>query len=91
LASAIVSLDGIEHTVEKHFLQSLLNFCPWVSFKQKQFWVKHFEMSVCPHSLTGGHVYLLEVVSSGSIFLLLSISANVGFWDSLPSLASVTF
>jgi hypothetical protein len=39
-----------------------------------------------PHTSTGGHVYLLEVVSSGYISIILGISANVmpiGFWDFL--------
>jgi hypothetical protein len=30
---------------------------------------KNFKMGGCPHASTGGHLYLLEVVSSGSISL----------------------
>ena len=61
-------------------------FCPCVSFRQEQFWVKIFEIGGWPHSSTGGHVYLLEVVSSNSISQLLDILSNVipiGFWEPL--------
>jgi hypothetical protein len=43
------------------------------------------------HFSTGGHVYLLEAVFTGSTFLLLNILANViciGSWELLKSLAS---
>ena len=46
-----------------------------------------------PHSLTGGWAYLLEVVSTGSIFPSLCILAKVipvGSWEPLPSLGSGT-
>ena len=51
--------------------------CPFISFRQEQFWVKNFEMGGWPHPSTGGCDYLLEVVSTGSIFPLLGILANV--------------
>lgn len=76
------------------FLQLPLHFCPWISIRQGQFWVKIFQMSEQPHSSTRGHTYVLEVVSSGSISLLLDILANVfltGSWEPLISLASRTF
>jgi hypothetical protein len=59
------------------------------AFRQKQFWVKIFEMGGWLHPSPGGHVYLLEVVSSGSVFLLLGILANaihIGSWEPLESL-----
>ena len=43
------------------------------------------------HPSTGGHVYLLEAVFTGSTFLLLNILANViciGSWELLKYLAS---
>jgi hypothetical protein len=73
------------------FLQSLLYF---FSIRQKQFWVKIFEMGRWPHPSTGGHDYLLEVFSTGSISPLLGISVNVipvGSWEPLASLASGNF
>jgi hypothetical protein len=51
-------------------------------------------MSEWPHPSPGGHGYLLEEVFSGSISLLLGISANVipiWSWEPLESLASGTF
>jgi hypothetical protein len=47
-----------------------------VSVRQEQFWVKIFEMGGW-QTATRGHVYLLEVVSSGSISPLLGILAKV--------------
>ena len=37
-----------------------------LSFGQERFWVKKFEVGVWLHPWTGGHAYLLEVVSTGS-------------------------
>jgi hypothetical protein len=59
------------------FLESLLHFCPCISFRQEQFWVKFFEVGEWPHPSTGGHAYLLEVVSSGSISPLMSSLTKV--------------
>jgi hypothetical protein len=69
-------------------------FCPCISFRQEQFWVKIFEMSGHPHASTRDHVYLLEVISSASISSLLVISAKViptGSREPLTSLVSGTF
>ena len=98
MASAIVSglgvcrWDGLKggavtgwtflHILSLHFLYP------------KQFWVKNFEMSTWSYSSTGGHAYLLEVVSSDSISSLLGISANaipVGSWEPFTFLASGIF
>ena len=49
---------------------------------------KFLEGLVAP-SLIWGHVYRLEVVSSGSISPLLGISANIvtiGYWEPIPAL-----
>ena len=59
------------------FLQSLLHFCPCISFRQEQLWVKNYEMGGWPHISNGSHVYLLEVVSSISLSPLLGISDKV--------------
>ena len=51
-------------------------------------------MGGCHHPSTRDHVYLLEVVSSGSISLILGFSVNVipiGTWEPLPPLASGIF
>ena len=76
------------------------NICPCLSFGQRHFWVKNFEIGGWIHPLTGGHVILLEVVSRGSISPLLLISAKVNpvrakvipivSWDPFTSLASGT-
>ena len=69
-------------------------FCPCSSFGQEHFWVINFEMGEWPHPSTGGHAYLLEVVSTGSISPLLGILANgipAESWEPLTSLASGTF
>jgi len=39
------------------FLQSLLHFCPWISFKQEQFWVKSLKVGWWPLAFTGGPIY----------------------------------
>ena len=46
-------------------------------FIPEQFWVKNLKVGWCPYPSTGGPVYLLDVVSSGSISSLLGISAKV--------------
>ena len=46
------------------FLQSLFQFCACFSFGQEHFWVNNFEMDGWSHPSTGGHAYLLEVVST---------------------------
>jgi hypothetical protein len=51
-------------------------FCLCISFRKEQFWVKTYETGGWPHPSTGGRDYLLEMVSTGSIFPLLGISAN---------------
>jgi hypothetical protein len=77
------------------FLQYLLNFfCPYISFRQEQFWVKNSKMDRWPYPSFGGHVYLLDMVFPGSISPLLGFSVNVipvGSWEPLASLASGTF
>jgi hypothetical protein len=81
------SLDGFSFS-----LCPTLN--PYIFFKQKQFWVRIFEKGRWPHLSTGGCVYLLNMVSMGSISPVLGISANViptGSWEPLVSLESGTF
>ena len=59
------------------FLQFLHHFvCPCISLRQEQFWFKTFEIGGWPHRSTGGHIYLLGVIYSGSISMLLSILAS---------------
>jgi len=68
------------------FFQSPLHFCPCISFRQKQFWIKKFEEGGWSLASSGGHVYLLDVVSSSSISPLLGISDNtiaVESWEPL--------
>jgi hypothetical protein len=59
------------------FFQSLLHFCPCISFRQEWFWVKNSEDGWLVPASTEGPVYLLRVVSSGSISPLLGILAKV--------------
>jgi hypothetical protein len=59
------------------FFFSLWYFFPWISFIQEQFWGKTFEKGEWLYPLTGHHIYLLEVIPSGSISLMIGISANV--------------
>ena len=69
-------------------------FCPCLSLRQEHSWFNNFEMGGQPHPSTGGCAYLLEMVSTGSIFPLLSILAKViliGSWEPLASLESGTF
>jgi hypothetical protein len=54
-------------------------FCPCISFRQEQFWVKISEMGRYPHPSTSCCVYLLEVVSIGSISPLLKAYQFTGF------------
>jgi hypothetical protein len=65
------------------FLQSLLHFCPWISFRHEQFSSKTLMVGWWPHSSTGGPVYVLEVVSSGSISPLLYILASFSYSEEL--------
>ena len=58
-------------------LCSILIF-PCSSFGQEHFWVKNFEMAMWPLPTTGSCVYLLEVVSAGSISLSLLKSSPLG-------------
>jgi hypothetical protein len=93
-----VSVDGMDPKVGA-FLDDLsfslcFNFSPCISIRQKQFWFKDFGMGGWPYPSSGGSAYLLEVVSSGSISLLLGILANVipvESWEPLASLVSGTF
>jgi hypothetical protein len=64
------------------FVHSLLYFGSCISFRQEQYGVKFFEGGVVFPSLQWGPVYLLEVVSSGSISPLLGISAKVTLIES---------
>jgi hypothetical protein len=66
-------------------------FCFYLSFGQEHFWVKNFEMCGWPHPSTGGHAYLLKVVSTGSISPLLGILAKVISHGTRESLASLKF
>jgi hypothetical protein len=45
-------------------VRSLLHFCPCISFRQDQFWVKNFEHQWVAPCLKWGPFYLLDVVSS---------------------------
>ena len=64
LASAIVSGFGVctwavsqVGTVSGWlFLQSLLHFCPCITLRLDQFWVKNFEIGGWPCPLTGSHL-----------------------------------
>ena len=54
------------------FFQSLLHFCPCISFRQEQFWVKIFEDGWLGPSLnwgpclsTGGDLFLFHVLTVG--------------------------
>jgi hypothetical protein len=76
------------------FLPSLPHFLSLYFLEKELLWVTNFEMCRWPQPSTVGHVYLLEVVSSGFISLLLDISANIisiGSWEPLASLVSGTF
>jgi hypothetical protein len=76
------------------FLQSLLNFCPCIFFGQEKFWVKISKMVGRPHNLLGDHIYLLEVISSGSVSPVMGILVKVfpiESWKSLTSQVSGTF
>jgi hypothetical protein len=82
------SLDGLSFSLCSIF------FVPVFPLDRNIFWVRNCEMSRWPHSFTRGLAYLLEVVSTGCIYLLLCISANVipvGSWELFASLASGTF
>jgi hypothetical protein len=57
------------------FLQSCFTFCPCISFRQEQFWVKIVEMGGWPHPSKGGCAYPLDIISTGSITRLLGISS----------------
>ena len=59
------------------FLHSLLHFVPVFPLDRKNSEVKNFEMCQWPYFSTWGHVYLLDLVSSGSISTLLGITAKV--------------
>ena len=50
------SLGGLSFSL--HFI-----FGPCISFRQEQVWIKDFEVGEWLHPSTGGHAYLLEVVS----------------------------
>jgi hypothetical protein len=62
------SLDGLS------FFSLCSTLCPCISFRQEQFWVNIFEIGGWSHPSTGGHVYILEEISSGCLSLLLDIS-----------------
>ena len=81
------SLDGLSFSLYS-------NLCLCLSFAQEHFWVKNFELHGGEHSSTGGHAYLREVVSIGSLSPLLGILAKVisiGSWDLLDSLDFISF
>jgi hypothetical protein len=81
------SLDGLSVSFPFFFFPSFF-------FRLEKFWVKKFEMDGWSHSSIGGHIYLLEVVSSGFISSLLDILAKVipiGSWESYTSLVSDIF
>ena len=64
------SLDGLSFSLCSIFVPAFP--------LDEQFWIKNLDMGGYPHPSPGGHVYLLEVVSSGSISRLLGILAKVG-------------
>ena len=90
---------GMDHMVGSilmTFFQPLLYLCPCISFKQGQLCIKNFQIGKWkhPHASTEDDVYLLEVVSPGTIKLLFNILCNVifiGYWEHLTSLASRIF
>jgi hypothetical protein len=77
----LVSVDRMNPQVGEvpgwPFLQSLLHFCPFLSFGREHSWVKSFEMGAWSHPSTGDCAYLLEEVSTGSVSPSLFISAKV--------------
>ena len=81
------SLDGL-------FFSLCSNFVSAFPLDRKNSGSEILLMGRWPHASTRGHVYLLEVVSSGSISPLLGISAKVipiGSWEPLTSLVSGIF
>jgi hypothetical protein len=68
-------------------------FWPCLSFGQKHFLFKNFEMGRWPHPLIRGRAYLVEMFITGSISPSLYITAKVipvGYWEHLASLAPGT-
>ena len=64
-----------------------------LSFGQKHFLFKNFEMGRWPHPLIRGRAYLVEMFITGSISPSLYITAKVipvGYWEHLASLAPGT-
>ena len=81
------SLDGLSFSLCSIFVPSF-------PLGRNNFESKNLKMDRWSHASTGGHVYHLEVVSSGSISLLLGILINViptEFWEPLTSQVSGTF
>ena len=83
-----VDVSQLEPVTGWPFLQILLHFRPVFSLDRNNSGSKKFKVGWWPHPSTGGLVYLLEVVFSGSIFSLLGILDNVShieFWEPLTS------
>ena len=76
---------------ESPFFQSLLHFCPCISFRQEQFWVKKFEGRLVTLTLhwepclsIGGALFWFYFPTVGHFILIES-------WESLISQVSGTF
>ena len=59
------------------FPQSLIHFCPCISFRQDKFWVESSVGGLVFNFSTGVTAWLQEVASSCSIFSLLLFSAKI--------------
>jgi hypothetical protein len=99
VGSVLVSVDGMDPTVGRSLDGLFFSLCSIfvLAFPLDR---DNYELNFFrwgrgwPHPSHGGHVYLLEMISSGSIFLLLAILANVipiGSWESLEFLVLRTF
>ena len=75
-----MSVDGMDFMVEWSLDGFSLVLCSIFipAFPSDISWVKNFKMGEWPHPSTGTHVYLLEMISSGSISLLLDTVGNFG-------------
>ena len=70
-------MDPILEQSVDGFSSSLLHLVPSFPLDRNNSGSRNFKMGRCAHASNGGPVYLLEVVSSGSISPLLNILANV--------------
>jgi hypothetical protein len=83
-----VSTDGIDNMVRRSLGGLSFSLCsifvPEFPLDRNSSELKYSRLVGGPHPYTGVYVYLLRVVSLGSVFLLLGISANV-----IPALGPV--